>query len=180
MRPIGATIISLITIIIAQISVINLLPSPLNYCNIILSGLILQTVFSNKKIKILALTVLLGLFLEIFTATLSGTQIFSLLSAIAVVNWCLDNVLVKRSLRTIMIITILAVLVKFLIFYFYNYLGGQTTFVEILSDNKKILDLFWETALTTFLTLFLYALINKTNHRLNHHYINPADKNFYG
>ncbi|OGH93637.1 MAG: hypothetical protein A2538_04255 [Candidatus Magasanikbacteria bacterium RIFOXYD2_FULL_41_14] len=161
--------------------VVNLLPAPINQVDIILSGLILQAIFSNKKNLVIIFTITAGLFLEILTTATAGAHIFSLLIAIIAVDWALNNVLSKRSLRTTLIVTLLAIIIKFTIFYSFLYISGEITSSLFLAPSQFTSNLISQAILTAILTLFLYWLISKTSRRLNPNYIiHTESKNFYG
>jgi len=161
---------TVVLIITLQIFVVNFLPYPFNYINIIfLSMLWLVIIASDTRVFWLGLLILY--ICDLFTSSPFGINSSAMLISLVIAGWFLLNIFTNRSLYMVFLSSATGLILYRILFFgfmgIYNFLTHQPLFpgAEILSD------VMWEVLLSSSVLLVFYFVSSKFIKKLDPNYI---------
>ena len=147
--------LSIIGLVVVQVSFINALPALFNNLNLVLVVLILILWLGNFNLT-LWWSISAGTLLDIYSFMPFGIYLISLLATILLANFLLSNFFTNRSLYSFLALTLFAFIWYEFLLYFIGYLAA------FLSREEFILNLnlnFWLNELSQLIINLLLVLV---------------------
>lgn len=153
-------ILTILSILVAHIFVVNFLPFPFNHINTTFSLLLLfLTLGSNKKIIWLGLFT--SYFAELFSGTPFGIGMASTIISLLVVNWFQLNILTNRSGYMVFLSLLLGVTLYRILFVVFLIINNYFFHLELLPYKEIVVDAGWEILLSSVVLFVLYLVTKK-------------------
>ena len=154
-----------------QILVINLLPYPFRYFNPIISGLVLLSIFGKSKYSLFIVGMATGWIIELFVGSAAGVYVASLVFSLIFIERINSLILVGRSFRAVIIISIIASVVRASFFQLLSFFTEEYSLAQFLFNKNTIAEMGWDVLFTTVITTLAYAIIVAVNKRIQKEYL---------
>ena len=166
-------IISLIILIVVQVSFLTTWPWPVNSLNLILSLAIFLTVIINYS-KGLYFVVGAGLLLELYSSLPFGTTTLSLLITVIAVNLLFSNFFTNRSFYSLIILGLIGTYIYNLLILSLNFLGlivGLSNSFLSLNFGTRF---FWQPLFNLLILGIIFFSYNISTGRLKNIFLFPT------
>ena len=158
--------LTIFSILIAHIFVVNFLPFPFSSINITFSLLLLfLTARSDKKVIWLGLIV--SYFSELFSGSPFGIGIAATIISLLAINWFQLNILTNRSGYMVFLSLLLGITIYRILFVVFLAISRYFLHQETLSYKEIIVDASWEILLSSVVLFLLQLIGSKFIKRLN-------------
>ncbi|HSR88972.1 MAG TPA: hypothetical protein VLK22_01040 [Candidatus Udaeobacter sp.] len=152
--------ISVLSILVIHIFVINFLPFPFNHLNIAFSSLLLFFTI-NQTQKIIWLSLAVSYFSELFNAIPFGINIAATIGALLIISWFQVNIITNRSEYMVFLSLALGTALYRFLFVIFLTVSNYFLHHESLSYQEIAKDLAWEVLLSSLVLFLFYFIITK-------------------
>lgn len=148
----------------------NFFVHPLNQISIIALIIVWYLLLKSRDFNIYYILTIF-FFIELFSGLPFGIGIITAMATLYILKWILTNILTNRSTSAILLSSIISVVIYRIIFFvllnIYNF------FVETVTvlNTGVLLNVAWETGITTVISLFIYIIMLVLARRINPKYI---------
>ncbi|MBU1165101.1 hypothetical protein KKA15_06115 [Patescibacteria group bacterium] len=158
-------VLIILLLIVSHVSFFSMLSFPYNNLNLILALVIFLTVLIDYK-KALLLSMILGIFLEIYSPLFFGITVLTLLLTTIIINLLFIHLFTNRTFFSLLVLTfagvatynILILLFSYITFFFNNLLH------HMVFNYKYVINGLWQLVFTYLIVIvyfFLYTSFRK-------------------
>lgn len=158
--------LTIFSILIAHIFVVNFLPFPFSSINITFSLLLLFLTFRSDK-KVIWLGLIVSYFSELFSGSPFGIGIAATIISLLAINWFQLNILTNRSGYMVFLSLLLGITLYRILFVVFLAISRYFLHQETLSYKEIIVDAGWEILLSSVVLFLLQLIGSKFIKRLN-------------